>query len=612
MIALNWIKMGRFGWLIVLFLGVIWGAVWVNPLPAQAQDELWYFIDAGRDQISYIETRLKEFRASVEAELFQTVKEARWHIEILLKQLEAALKGEIGLDVLQDRGLEELEAAIGNINAIDLASVATAKGYAIEALDGLISLVLAVQTEGIVAADNASQLITHTEQIKQGVAETGSLLAGTQAIIDHVKDSLVSAKGELEALSGMSLDSETKRALREAKWSLLGAYRELKRVLGAEGEILNRIREERFDISSLTGILLKNLLTLRPESDPLLSIREEIIYEFEDLRDDLWDFHKEVQEALGRPLWQAKLAVKGGISEIQRTGALKPHCSLGDLDGDGIKETCAKEALDIVSSLDLGGIGYIKGDMENIAGELIALINRAEDDGLLSAEQATPLRQRLETILNYMAEVEEMVTAGELHADEAKSRLDDAILTFIYCTYDEPGDPACGDDPNRSEDRQVRSIRKDLSEGEWLLKKGLKAEWSLLEGIKYIQANLSFFLLSFLAIPPVSQSGTGWGWELGAPLEPFQLVVAPDPSTMVVRFAALGWGITITAIQVEVYDLAGRRIFDSGFIKGNQLIWDLRGSQGSPVANGVYLYKISVKSPSIPWRSKVGKLVVLR
>ena len=65
--------------------------------------------------------------------------------------------------------------------------------------------------------------------------------------------------------------------------------------------------------------------------------------------------------------------------------------------------------------------------------------------------------------------------------------------------------------------------------------------------------------------------------------------------------------------RVEIFDLAGRSIFDSGMVGGDAFTWNLMSSQGEVLANGVYLYVVTVKG----WdgqilRSEVRKLVILR
>jgi PKD repeat protein len=72
-------------------------------------------------------------------------------------------------------------------------------------------------------------------------------------------------------------------------------------------------------------------------------------------------------------------------------------------------------------------------------------------------------------------------------------------------------------------------------------------------------------------------------------------------------------GIGIRSIKAEVYDLTGKQVFDSGFVGGRELSWDLTNAQGKPLANGVYLYVITVRGyDGQVIKSEVRKLVVLR
>jgi hypothetical protein len=76
-----------------------------------------------------------------------------------------------------------------------------------------------------------------------------------------------------------------------------------------------------------------------------------------------------------------------------------------------------------------------------------------------------------------------------------------------------------------------------------------------------------------------------------------------------VRFSAQG---SVKELRVEILALSGQKVFDSGPVLGNALDWKLLNSQGQPVANGVYLYMVTVKDPSGNVTKKLGKLAVLR
>lgn len=77
-----------------------------------------------------------------------------------------------------------------------------------------------------------------------------------------------------------------------------------------------------------------------------------------------------------------------------------------------------------------------------------------------------------------------------------------------------------------------------------------------------------------------------------------------------VRFSALHPGVA--SISVRVFSLEGRRIFASTG-NGSRLSWHLRGPDGKPVANGSYLYRVTVhEMDGSVRRSDVRRLIVLR
>lgn len=67
------------------------------------------------------------------------------------------------------------------------------------------------------------------------------------------------------------------------------------------------------------------------------------------------------------------------------------------------------------------------------------------------------------------------------------------------------------------------------------------------------------------------------------------------------------------SVRLEVFDLSGQRVFSSGPVPGATYKWYLERDDGRPVANGVYLYSIIVRTAEgKEIRSSVGKLSVRR
>lgn len=60
-------------------------------------------------------------------------------------------------------------------------------------------------------------------------------------------------------------------------------------------------------------------------------------------------------------------------------------------------------------------------------------------------------------------------------------------------------------------------------------------------------------------------------------------------------------------------NLAGKRVFDSGFAAGKTLQWNLLNTKGSVVADRVYLYVVTVRGfDGTELKSEVQRVVVLR
>lgn len=72
-------------------------------------------------------------------------------------------------------------------------------------------------------------------------------------------------------------------------------------------------------------------------------------------------------------------------------------------------------------------------------------------------------------------------------------------------------------------------------------------------------------------------------------------------------------GSNIESVQVQVFDMTGRKLYTSSFVKDHELSWNLLTDNGRRVANGVYLYVVTVRGFNDEVvRSQVKKLVILR
>lgn len=88
-------------------------------------------------------------------------------------------------------------------------------------------------------------------------------------------------------------------------------------------------------------------------------------------------------------------------------------------------------------------------------------------------------------------------------------------------------------------------------------------------------------------------------------------MAVPNPVRDVHTTRFLVRGLEADLIRVEVYDLTGRLVWKAE-APGNEILWHTEDLTGLPLANGVYLYKISVKVGDTWIVSGVNKLVILR
>jgi hypothetical protein len=95
----------------------------------------------------------------------------------------------------------------------------------------------------------------------------------------------------------------------------------------------------------------------------------------------------------------------------------------------------------------------------------------------------------------------------------------------------------------------------------------------------------------------------------GEPLVINRILVSLQGKSLSFRVAGQG----VESLRVEVYDLAGNAVFSSGWAHGSALRWNLLDASGRPVANGAYLYVVTVRDASGALvKSEVRKLALLR
>lgn len=121
----------------------------------------------------------------------------------------------------------------------------------------------------------------------------------------------------------------------------------------------------------------------------------------------------------------------------------------------------------------------------------------------------------------------------------------------------------------------------------------------------------TYTLTGMANLDPITGDGT---LDVGLPAQADRLraVCAPNPAPGggSVRFAAEG--VDTDSIRVQIYDLAGRLVYDSGRQPGLTHQWNLQDTQGRLVAAGIYLYWVEVRVEGQIVRTGVERLLVLR
>jgi len=77
------------------------------------------------------------------------------------------------------------------------------------------------------------------------------------------------------------------------------------------------------------------------------------------------------------------------------------------------------------------------------------------------------------------------------------------------------------------------------------------------------------------------------------------------------RFTFRIMGTAIAKAKIQIFDLNGQTIYESGFVATNALRWDGLSQGGARVANGVYLYVVTIKGYNEEIQIVHGKLVVM-
>jgi hypothetical protein len=90
------------------------------------------------------------------------------------------------------------------------------------------------------------------------------------------------------------------------------------------------------------------------------------------------------------------------------------------------------------------------------------------------------------------------------------------------------------------------------------------------------------------------------------------LTLRPFPRPRNLQFTSIwAYGSGIKSISVQVYSMTGKRVYASGWV-ANGHEWSLQNANERSVANGLYLYVVSVKGYDGEVQTQVKKLIIRR
>ena len=85
----------------------------------------------------------------------------------------------------------------------------------------------------------------------------------------------------------------------------------------------------------------------------------------------------------------------------------------------------------------------------------------------------------------------------------------------------------------------------------------------------------------------------------------------PNPANIKTNFVVIhDRPETVLETTVEIFDLVGRKIWSKTQSSADNLVWDLSDFQGKKAQNGIYLYRISIKTDNSNITSKTSKILI--
>jgi hypothetical protein len=254
-----------------------------------------------------------------------------------------------------------------------------------------------------------------------------------------------------------------------------------------------------------------------------------------------------------------------------------------------------------LASIDVTSLESIREKCEQELAQLEELVTTGQTDGKIGGEESFALSDQINALRNQINAQAIMLVGGvETLIEEAGDSITEAIEADTNgdsdigaCGAIEGGAGSCA---AGGEDEPVQEARTALRQAKRALETILKIEKRISENLKYMRKTLREMKKIVSLAKNTVAVGTG-------------VMLAVERAGL--TFRAQGAGVS--GFQVKVYGLNGSLVYDSGMVSGSVLRWNYLNNDGAPLANGVYLYVVTVKgADGQRVTGKIQKLVVLR
>lgn len=317
------------------------------------------------------------------------------------------------------------------------------------------------------------------------------------------------------------------------------------------------------------------LVTPVAKADISSDVKDDLKGLLDDLRDCIKEFKDSVKDNLSEDVRLARAAlraVEGNLGD--------------DTDNDEVDGLDAAEGE--LGTVDIEAVEEAKAECEEILDEMTEVIADAQAEDLIDSTEADQLLSDINALFEDLANKNDKLLDAELLVDDIQDNIDDAQA------LDVGGDGAITDtdDGDGTEREASKLVRKAIKSAD----KALKIARQILDNIKGVRKKIGA-MKRFVTLAKTKVEELGAGVTLSA-----------ERSGTTFRVQSAG----VTGFQVQVYSLTGKLVFDSGMVSGTALRWNYLSNDGQTLANGIYLYTVTVEGVNGTYRSELKKLAVLR